>query len=62
MTVNTIDPEKVHALRGQTHVTDAQMGLSIDERKYALLLFADQQHADAFQKAIQKAIVVCKAQ
>jgi hypothetical protein len=62
MTVNTIDPDKVHALRGQTHVTDAQMGLSIDDRKYAFLLFADQQHADAFQKAIQKAIVVCKAQ
>jgi hypothetical protein len=62
MTVNTIDLDKVHALRGQTDITENQMGLSIDERKGAIVTFSDQQHADVFQKAIQKAIVLCKAQ
>jgi len=61
MIVHTIDPDKVHALRGQTHVSEKEMGLSMDERKFAIITFTDQEHADVFQKAIQKAIVVCKA-
>ena len=62
MTVNNVDLDKVHALEGQTHLTDSQLGVGIDERKYAILIFKDQEHADVFQKAIQKAIVICKAQ
>jgi hypothetical protein len=62
MTVHTVDLDKVHALRGQTHVTETQMGLSLDERKFAIITFSDQEHADVFQKAIKKAIVLCKAQ
>lgn len=62
MTVHTVDLKKVNALSDQAHVTESQMGLSLDQRKYAIILFSDQQHADAFQKAIQKAIVLCKAQ
>jgi hypothetical protein len=54
--------DKVHALRGKTDITEDQMGLFIDMRKGAIITFSDQQHADAFQKAIQKAIVLCKAQ
>lgn len=62
MTVYTVDLDKVKAMSGQTHVPESQMGITIDERRGATLLFKDQAHADAFQKAIQKAIVVCKAQ
>jgi hypothetical protein len=62
VTVNNVDLDKVHALHGRTDVTESDMGLSIDERKYAIIAFSDQQHADAFQKAVQKAIVLCKAQ
>ena len=62
MTVHTVDLDKVQALRGQAHVTETQMGLSLDERKFVIIAFSDQEHADAFQKAIQKAIVLCKAQ
>jgi hypothetical protein len=62
MTVNTVDLKKVRALEGQTHLTDSQLGIGIDERKYAILIFKDQEHADVFYKAIQKAIVLCKAQ
>jgi len=62
LTVHAVDLDKVHALRGKTDITEDQMGLFIDMRKGAIITFSDQQHADAFQKAIQKAIVLCKAQ
>ena len=62
MTVHTVDLDKINALSDKNHITESQMGLSIDQRKFALILFSDQQHADAFQKAVQKAIVLCKAQ
>lgn len=61
VTVNTVDPDKVHALHGRTDVKENEMGLSIDQRKYAIVTFTDQEHADVFAKAIQKAIVVCKS-
>jgi hypothetical protein len=41
MTVHTVDLDKIHALRGQTHVTETQMGLSLDERKFAIITFSD---------------------
>lgn len=62
VTVNAVDLDKVNALRGKTNVTEDQMGLFVDLRKGAMITFADQRHADVFQKAIQKAIVLCKAQ
>lgn len=62
LTVHAVDLDKVHALRGKTNVTEDQMGLFVDLRKGAMITFSDQQHADVFQKAIQKAIVLCKAQ
>ena len=62
LTVHTVDLEKINTLPDKAHATESQMGLSIDQRKYAIVLFSDQQHADAFQKAVQKAIVLCKAQ
>jgi hypothetical protein len=62
MTVHTVDLDKVDALRGERNVPDSQLGLTVDTRKSATVAFSDQQHADAFQKAIQKAIVLCKAQ
>jgi hypothetical protein len=62
ITVHSVDLDKVHALRGQTHVTETQMGLSLDERKFVVITFSDQEHAEAFQKAIKKATVLCKAQ
>jgi hypothetical protein len=62
MTVNTVDLDKIKALDGQREITESQMGLTIDRRKAAFFLFIDQEHADAFEKAIKKAIVVCKAQ
>jgi hypothetical protein len=62
LTVHAVDLDKVHALRGKTNITEDQMGLFIDLRKGAMITFSDQQHADVFQKAIQKAIVLCKAQ
>ncbi len=61
MLVQTIDPEKMDALKGQV-VTDRQMGLTLGQSKVAFMLFTDQQHADAFERAIRKAIVLCKAQ
>lgn len=62
MTVNTIDLDLVEKLHGRNSVTEKQMGLSIDERKFAFIQFVDQQHADIFQKAIQKTIILCKGQ
>lgn len=60
--VHAVDLDKVNALHGQTNVSEEQLGWSMDERKYAVITFQDQQHADAFAKAVQKAIVLCKAQ
>ena len=62
MTVNTVDLDKLDALRGQSDIPESKMGVSLDERKFAIITFSDQKHADVFQKAIQKAIVLCKAQ
>jgi hypothetical protein len=62
MKVHVVDFDKVQALRGQTKVTENQMGVTLTERKFAFVLFSDQQHAEVFEKALQKAIVVCKAQ
>ena len=62
MTLESVDLAKVDALRGQTKITESQWGLSIDQSKMVMIPFSDQQHADAFQKAIQKAIILCKAQ
>lgn len=66
MTVWTVDLTKLKALQGQTHLTasqlDSELGITIEGRRGEFIVFSDKQHADAFQKAIQKAIVVCKAQ
>jgi hypothetical protein len=62
MTLQTIDLSKAHALSGQKNITWTDLGFAVVERKLAFIPFSDQQHADAFQKAIQKAIVLCKAQ
>jgi hypothetical protein len=62
MTVHTVDLDKIDALPALTHATESQMGVSLDERKSAIIIFSDQRHADVFRKAIQKAIVLCKAQ
>ena len=61
MNVLTVDPDKVHALRGKTG-TEADMGLTLDQQKLVIVLFQDQAHADAFYKAIERAIILCKAQ
>lgn len=61
MTVHAVDLDKVHALRGKRG-TESDMGLSIDERKFVIIPFQDQAHADVFNKAILRAIVLCKAQ
>lgn len=62
MMVHTVDLKKMDHLHGTAHATENQMGVSMDQRKFAIILFSDQQHADAFARAIQKAIVLCKAQ
>ncbi len=61
MTLNRVDLAKIEAWTGPT-IPESQMGITVDARKAAFILFEDQQHADAFEKAIKKAIVVCKAQ
>ena len=61
MTFVSVDSDKVHSLHGMTG-TASEMGLSMNQGRLAMIPFSDQQHADAFQKAIQKAIVLCKAQ
>jgi hypothetical protein len=62
MTVHTVDLDKMEALGGHTHTSESHMGVSHNERKFAIITFSDQEHAGAFQKAILKAIVLCKAQ
>ncbi len=61
MTLDKIDLDKLKALEGQTDIRESQLGLTVETRPAALILFKDQEHADAFEKAIKKAIIVCKA-
>ncbi len=61
MTVVSVELDKVHSLHGEIG-TAGEMGLSMDQRRLAVIPFSDQQHADAFQKAVQKAITLCKVQ
>ena len=56
-----IDLDKIKALEGRTDIRESELGLTIHSHKSAFILFQDQEHADAFEKAIKKAIVVCKA-
>jgi hypothetical protein len=62
ITVHQVDLDKLASMRGQTKVTEDKMGLNIDQKQAVFILFSDQQHADYFQKAIEKAIILCKAQ
>jgi hypothetical protein len=62
ITVHQVNLEKLASLRGQPNVPEEKLGLNIDQKQSVFILFSDQQHADYFQKAIQKAIVLCKAQ
>ena len=62
ITVHQVDLEKLGSLHGQTNVPEERLGLNIDQKQVVFILFSDQQHADYFQKAVQKAIVLCKAQ
>jgi hypothetical protein len=62
MVVHAVDLDKVEALHGQKNVSESQLGWSMEDRKYAIITFTDQLRADAFAKAVQKAIILCKAQ
>ena len=62
MTVYTVDLKKLKALPEGKTVTESQMGVTLDSKRSVIILFSDKGHADAFDKAIKKAIVVCKAQ
>ena len=61
MMLHRVDLDKINAWNGRTTIPESQMGVTMDARKAAFILFEDQEHADAFEKAIKKAIVVCKA-
>jgi hypothetical protein len=62
MTVHQLDLEKLKALQGETKIPEDKFQFTVKEVGVALIEFSDEQHADYFQKAIQKAIVLCKAQ
>lgn len=62
MIVHAIDLDRVHALKGRKDVKESDMGLYMDQRRMVILTFSDQQHADVFYRAVQKAAVICKAQ
>jgi len=57
-----VDLKKLEAISAKGGVTEAQMGVTVAESKGATILFLDKEHADAFEKAVKKAIVVCRAQ
>ena len=61
LVVHTVDLDKVATQQSRSK-TESGMGVTLDERKFAILLFSDQEHADVFSKALQKAIVVCKSE
>lgn len=62
ITVETVDLKKLNALNGKENVPESQMGITLDQKKAVMILFTDKEHADAFEKALKKAIVICKAQ
>ena len=61
MMLHRVNLDKIKPLEGRTDIRESQMGITMDSSKAAFILFEDQEHADAFEKAIKKAIVVCKA-
>ena len=60
ITVHQVNLEKLASLRGEKNISEEKMGLNIDQKRAVFILFLDQQHADYFQKALAKAIILCK--
>lgn len=62
ITIETVDLKKLDEIPNRAEVSESEMGTSRDQKQLATILFVDKEHADSFQKALQKAIVICKAQ
>lgn len=61
MTVHVVDLDKAARYLYSTNVPENALGVTIQQRRSAFLLFTNDDQAKRFASALSKAIVVCKA-
>jgi hypothetical protein len=62
ITVYAVDFDKLKDLQQKTQVTEDTLISKVEQRMAVIVPFSNKDQAEAFKNALQKAIVVCKAQ
>ena len=62
ITVYAVDLDKMRDVQQETHVTEDSLISKVEQRMAVIVTFSNKDQAEAFKSALQKAIVVCKAQ